>query len=1039
MPADLGYEPPVFMEGSNKYWKVKFDTYIENKPQYNLTHDEYHYVRSQLLSVLEKYVKPTRVLDVQDVMDGIEGELDSMTHDTSPSWPFTLNFKTKKDALDNIFVNDLIDLQWQNWLEEVPFSPPVTLHAKDEVLPIEKKYKPRPFYSVDVVTNLNSARLVCHFNKQVSGHILSPIMAGFNPFSNGYHRLFYKHYAYEYHLAGDLKQMDGSKQIWMSLMKADIRSYFFNYDRDTTSRILSMYSILDQAYCLDLDGKFRKRFGQNVTGHRATLEDNCLDMWMITELAIYRANKKGIKIPRPIMSIMGDDSIFSFNSYFDPNILAKEYKDMGYTFTPPNKDAEASHSFQDLYDIDFLKFKFMKLPNGRISGIYEQNKMLSILKWQKSKEPYVAQKINSVLLMTYGSSTYTLVRNYAAKLIDYGHINCEDIHTHNRVQQILFSREATVKFNTPKNYQSITRMNTENKEPANNDVDGDMFSDLQSNELQTEAPKSNNPAISFLQKVLHPPSAVPGFNGLPTNDVRSQVLLEYRNMELNVNPVYFTSPTTAPYPNTLPTFDICYLMTNGMRVLNIPFVTDPAQPTQFVQDLANTSLLSTYDASHLVKDAQLYRTIYKSTTFYLNATAFNNTGMVTSCQFNPNILFSGTLLGMSNTNPAMFYDFVSQKHNKTNLFLANPNYEQLANWDQFPHYHRQELLRRLKLNPKDSLNIDPNASIQILSLGLGSNGDTAQPIPTSSQILQQSMRSYGGRARDGAFVVQKLNTIAPAWTTAGNTARTPPGVNNRDGLFECYFYLLYPDGGGAYTPFIAPTAAGVPIADVQNLYDTLWTKDMTFSWVRFSGLNRNITTTGDSTQLMIVKTYLGFELQPSLVSPFAGVQRVAPKPDLEAMQAMMDAFYELKDCLPARYNFWGTIGNLALGAIKTFGGGLLKNLTDHVLSSGEKRAGSKPDDGMKESGFRSSTNKKRQRNGRSKKTTPQPTRIPRPIQQPKEVRREKNVATTEQRIERKIDRLTAEVEALPMPARTSRPSRIPQPVRRGANPRRQSR
>jgi hypothetical protein len=176
--------------------------------------------------------------------------------------------------------------------------------------------------------------------------------------------------------------------------------------------------------------------------------------------------------------------------------------------------------------------------------------------------------------------------------------------------------------------------------------------------------------------------------------------------------------------------------------------------------------------------------------------------------------------------------------------------------------------------------------------------------------MNQSDRSYSAPAKEGAFVVQRLNTLTPAWLPS-NTSNTL-GVA---GLLECYVH--YKDSAG--TPhtltFVDPNSTSV---NFVPLYDTRWSNDMTFAWVRFDGLTpqEGIAPATTNVNLMIHKYYSGFEVQPALTSPWSGLVKLAPKPDLAAMQALMDGFYDIKDCLPASYNFWGVLGNLGLKALK---------------------------------------------------------------------------------------------------------------------------
>lgn len=475
---------------------------------------------------------------------------------------------------------------------------------------------------------------------------------------------------------------------------------------------------------------------------------------------------------------------------------------------------------------------------------------------------------------------------------------------------------------------------------VDNPIEGDMFSNLHADtEAQTTTTARHNPKQAVVRKCLHPPSAVPEFCGLPTNDARSQVHLEWRNMQLMQTPYIIDSAPDSPTyskvractPADLATFDYAFLIPNGARVKSIGFVYN-ATTGRMEQDYNGKHIEQLYDFAQWSKDVNLYRPTYKSTTLYLNATAFNNTGMVVGNQFNPNILFAGTLLGMSHEQPSLFHSLVTAGVTSGKFkHLQRPTREQVELWETFPHYHRAEVLRRTNANPTDIINLDPNTTHQIISFGRLSSDAGVQNVPSSSQILGNSLRSLGCKAMEGVFSVQRLNTITPSWCS-GATTRSPTATEI-GGLYQCWYAEV--DGTTGVT-LLQAFNENAPIGTANDatvaLNDTLWSKDMTWSWVRFSGLSLN-SQTSTSMQLLIKKTYCGYEVQPCLASAWSGMMQLGPKPDLTALQAMMDGFYELKDVMPARYNFWGTIAGLAAKGLKTFGTGVLTNLTKHISDS----------------------------------------------------------------------------------------------------------
>jgi len=478
-------------------------------------------------------------------------------------------------------------------------------------------------------------------------------------------------------------------------------------------------------------------------------------------------------------------------------------------------------------------------------------------------------------------------------------------------------------------------------EPVNNPIDGDLFAHLHSaDDVQTTA-AVGHPRTSAIRKCVHPPSAVPDYQGLPTNDARSQVCLEWRNMDIITTPRMYNVATSKVYTPTAAqyqAFDYTLLMPNGCRVLAIPFISNPTANNELTQDLANVMVQDNYNFTNWNQDANKYRMAYKSSTFYLNATAFNNTGMVVGSQFNPNIMFAGTIQTFANTMPSHFYEFVRDGL-KAGRYTVTPaskaTEEALAGWESIPHYHRAEIVRVANLNPNEIVNLDPDTAIQVISFGRVLTNQSIG-VPSSSNILAQSMRSLGCKAQEGMFSVQRLNTVSPRWLTSANTINTLQAL---PGLYQCFTYSIDAAMIGHFVALSYNTADGTAAGSIPVLLDTLWSPDMTWSWVRFSGLSLN-TAANNSTQLLIRKVYSGVEVQPSMSSAWAGMVRLGPKPDIEAMQATMDAFYELKDVFPARYNFWGTLGSIAASGLATFGSSLLNKLLNEI--SGKTKPKDKP-------------------------------------------------------------------------------------------------
>jgi hypothetical protein len=124
--------------------------------------------------------------------------------------------------------------------------------------------------------------------------------------------------------------------------------------------------------------------------------------------------------------------------------------------------------------------------------------------------------------------------------------------------------------------------NDKTPETTNNDIDIDLFNDLQTEAtiIENQTPMQQeeiklNDEISFIKKCIHPPSAIPGYNGLPTNDARSQVLTQWRNINIMDTPTILdgTSDTTRVLTTAeLQSYNVAILSTNGAKILSIGFI-----------------------------------------------------------------------------------------------------------------------------------------------------------------------------------------------------------------------------------------------------------------------------------------------------------------------------------------------------------------------------------------------------------------------------------------------------------------------------------
>ena len=154
-------------------------------------------------------------------------------------------------------------------------------------------------------------------------------------------------------------------------------------------------------------------------------------------------------------------------------------------------------------------------------------------------------------------------------------------------------------------------------------------------------------------------------------------------------------------------------------------------------------------------------------------------------------------------------------------------------------------------------------------------------------------------------------------------------------MYECYF-AVYDATTRSYSTFAFQENC-LPGVDptLHSLYDTQWSDDMTWTWIKFGGLSLN-PQSNVSMQLLVTKVISGLEVQPSTRSAWNPMLKLGPTPDLQAMQALMDAFYLEKHAMPARCNWLGVLGTLATGALSLGSSVLNSYLSKNNETEGQK-------------------------------------------------------------------------------------------------------
>jgi len=169
--------------------------------------------------------------------------------------------------------------------------------------------------------------------------------------------------------------------------------------------------------------------------------------------------------------------------------------------------------------------------------------------------------------------------------------------------------------------------------------------------------------------------------------------------------------------------------------------------------------------------------------------------------------------------------------------------------------------------------------------------------------VQSNTRAYNGKASDGIYTKMRPCALDPQSVKTTNLY-----ASAADDLYQCWFHKIDATGAVYYKSFTEPIAAGtiVPVASLQPLLDTLWDDNFNWSWVVFTGLQPNLTNeSGSVSALLLRKMYVGFEVQPSMTSPFAATVKSSPPPDFKAMERLTQILWDMPDGEPACNNFFG--------------------------------------------------------------------------------------------------------------------------------------
>jgi len=449
---------------------------------------------------------------------------------------------------------------------------------------------------------------------------------------------------------------------------------------------------------------------------------------------------------------------------------------------------------------------------------------------------------------------------------------------------------------------------------------------------------------AYVKKVTHPPSNMSSdYLGRPDCSSPNVVLIELKS-EQNVAPILVV-PTSATANKTVNPSSMLFLQSSGAVVSNYVFLylsdasistkgwvqpqgqlaitTGPELQPTVTQTTTQSTNMAGYSFSNWQSDVASHRKTYKSSTYYLNATNFNNQGVVTTAKFKPDIVQGLSLLSLYDSH---------RGDNKSTTSLLNATRASL-NMKGYTMKHNQKPQETYNKNQQDDefIVLDNNGyklpgeqmSYQILDFGTFTTQQGAD-LPfsnqifyntllpeTSSQVLMSSPKSSTRPAKDVAFVVlQQEDEIIP-WVAnnANNVLSVPAGLT-------LSFMRYSVSGVATYIPLYSSALTGNTYS--PSTAEVQWSS-LDWSMTLFEGLTvpTTVGTTLTSVPYVTVKSFVGLEIQPRSTSSITSFQRTLPLPDDDAIRMVIGIMHARPDSLPASANDLASIATTAIKFIPT--------------------------------------------------------------------------------------------------------------------------
>jgi len=449
----------------------------------------------------------------------------------------------------------------------------------------------------------------------------------------------------------------------------------------------------------------------------------------------------------------------------------------------------------------------------------------------------------------------------------------------------------------------------------------------------------------YVKKVVHPPYSTPlDYRGIPDRSQPNAICMEVKG-EVNFPPtIIFPTGGETSAPQTFGS--VLFVGPSGGRVGAHCFilakttvlgtsvngwvqpVSTPSGSNPINQICPSALLNGGYNFGNFTKDVAKYRTTYKSQTYYLNATAFNKQGTVTSAKFKPNILYT-TLLEVKKTlDPKSYQNFL-----RAAFHAGAPGIRaRKVKSDDFVHLNQKHDNHKHDETENLEASGEYDFGVQWWELASNSGGDISPVSPigfpmyaisgllpeNATGVLNYSSKACTRPAEEGAFVVHQPLGPTQEWSdvpsgVADLLSRIPP----RDMPVYSFVRTATYDGVSPIVYKFCPLYSdGAVIPGSQNATGDVPWNNLDWEMTLFEGLTMPATpgTSLTSTAYITAKSFCGLEMSPQPNSSLLPFAKLLPLPDSAALDMAAGIFHARPDSMPASANDLGTIA-AALGPV----------------------------------------------------------------------------------------------------------------------------